>query len=83
MGRPAYPKTMREFRDQFSSREACLDYLVRSRWPDGFTCPDCGGEDAYFNSKRYVFERGLAVPDVGDVCLRQTVHSKTYRFELK
>ncbi len=24
MGRPAYPKTMREFRDQLSSREACL-----------------------------------------------------------
>lgn len=56
MGRSAYPKTMREFRDQLSSREACLDYLVRSRWPDGFTCPDCGGEDAYLNSKRYVFE---------------------------
>ena len=56
MGRLPYPKTMREFRDQLSSREACLDYLVRSRWPDGFTCPACGGEGGYFNSKRYVFE---------------------------
>jgi transposase-like protein len=56
MGRPGYPKTMRDFRDQFSSREACLDYLVQSRWPDGFVCPDCGGTDAYLNSKRYVFE---------------------------
>jgi len=56
MGRPGYPKTMREFRDQFSSRESCLDYLVRSRWPDGFVCPACGSDEAYLNSKRYVFE---------------------------
>lgn len=56
MGRPGYPKTMREFRDQFSSNESCLDYLVRSRWPDGFVCPGCGAADAYLNSRRYVFE---------------------------
>lgn len=56
MERPAYPKTLREVRDHLSSREAGLDDLVRSRGPDGFTCPDCGGEDAYVNAKRYVFE---------------------------
>jgi transposase-like zinc ribbon protein len=44
IGRPGYPKTMRKFRDQLSSRAACLDYLVRSRWPDRFTYPDCGGK---------------------------------------
>lgn len=56
MGRPGYPKTMREFRDQFSTREACLDYLIQSRWPEGFICPACGGVEAYLNSKRYLFE---------------------------
>ena len=56
MGRPGYPKTMREFRDQFSTRDACLNYLVESRWPEGFVCPSCGSEGAYLNSKRYVFE---------------------------
>ncbi len=56
MGRPSYPRTMREFRDQFSARDACLNYLVESRWPEGFVCPCCGGDDAYLNSKRFVFE---------------------------
>ena len=56
MGRPGYPKTMREFREQFSTRDACLKYLVESRWPDGFVCPICGDDDAYLNSKRFVFE---------------------------
>ena len=56
MGRPGYPKTMREFQQQFSSREACLDYLVKCRWPEGFVCPSCGGDSAYLNSKRYLFE---------------------------
>jgi len=27
--------------------QACLDYLVECRWPEGFTCPRCGGGDAY------------------------------------
>lgn len=56
MGRPGYPKTMREFRQQFASRESCLDYLAKSRWPDGFVCPSCGSKTAYLNAKRYVFE---------------------------
>ena len=30
-----------EFRDQFHSEEACRDYLVRLRWPQGWTCPKC------------------------------------------
>jgi hypothetical protein len=56
MGRPDYPKTMREFREQFSSRQACLEYLVESRWPEGFVCPTCGSNEAYFNSKRFRYE---------------------------
>lgn len=56
MGRPKYPKDMREFRQRFTSRQACLEYLVQSRWPDGFVCPKCTGKLAWLNSKRYVFE---------------------------
>ncbi len=25
----------------FPSQEACVEYLERVRWPDGFVCPDC------------------------------------------
>ena len=56
MGRPGYPKNMREFRQQFATNAACLEYLVRCRWTEGFVCPKCSGQSAWLNSKRYVFE---------------------------
>lgn len=56
MGRPEYPKDMREFRRRFSTPEACREYLVQCRWPDGFVCPKCSGRKAWLNSRRYVFE---------------------------
>lgn len=56
MGRPEYPKDMREFRRRFSTPEACREYLVQCRWPDGVVCPKCSGRKAWLNSRRYVFE---------------------------
>lgn len=56
MGRPEYPKDIREFRRRFSTPEACREYLVQCRWPDGFVCPKCSGREAWLNSRRYVFE---------------------------
>ena len=56
MGRPEYPKDMREFRRRFSTLEACREYLVQCRWPDGFVCPKCFDRKAWLNSRRYVFE---------------------------
>ena len=47
---------MREFRQQFATNAACLEYLVRCRWTEGFVCPKCSGQSAWLNSKRYVFE---------------------------
>ena len=37
-----YPRTWSEFLDWFSSEDACLAYLERLRWPQGFVCPNCG-----------------------------------------
>ena len=56
MGRPEYPKDIREFRLRFSTLRACLDYLTQSRWPEGFVCPKCSGKFAWLNAKRYLFE---------------------------
>lgn len=42
-----YPSTALEFERQFSSEEACWDYLCQLRWPDGFKCPRCGGAEAW------------------------------------
>ena len=42
------PKTPAEFDVLFSSEEACREYLIRLRWPDGIVCPRCGGKKAWY-----------------------------------
>ena len=37
-----YPKTWSQFLDWFHSEQACLAYLEKLRWPEEFTCPECG-----------------------------------------
>jgi transposase-like protein len=39
-----YPRTVQEFEEKFASEQACIDYLFRMRWPEGFRCPRCGYE---------------------------------------
>jgi len=36
-----YPQLYREFVEWFPDNKACLDYLEKLRWPNGFTCPAC------------------------------------------
>lgn len=37
-----FPQTELEFHARFSSEEACRDYWLNVRWPNGVTCPHCG-----------------------------------------
>src|SRR5215211_4571762 len=37
-----YPGTYQEFNAWFPDDVACREYLGNLRWPDGFTCPECG-----------------------------------------
>ena len=37
-----YPRSVGEFQAWFRTDADCLDYLEWVRWPQGFTCPDCG-----------------------------------------
>jgi transposase-like protein len=37
-----YPRTFPELVDWFADDQACLSYLERVRWGDGFVCPGCG-----------------------------------------
>ena len=46
-----YPRTLREFNAWFPDEAACLDYLARLRWREGFACPVCGGREAWRMSK--------------------------------
>lgn len=42
-----FPKTLREFERRFGDAEACRQYRVQMRWPDGFRCPRCQGRGAW------------------------------------
>ena len=48
-----YPRTMQEFDEWFSNEVACVEYLRRLRWPEGFQCPNCG------KNKEWLTGRGL------------------------
>ena len=40
-----YPRTLQELLIWFPDEQACLGYLERLRWGDGFVCPCCGTVD--------------------------------------
>ena len=42
-----YPATLDELETRFGTEQACRDYLVKLRWPEGFVCPRCHGTSAW------------------------------------
>jgi len=46
-----FPKTAMDFEERFSTEEACREYLIGLRWPDGFRCPSCQGAKAWVNQR--------------------------------
>jgi transposase-like protein len=48
-----FPRTLLEMERRFSSEEACRQYLLTLRWPQGIACPRCGG------TKGWMTQRGL------------------------
>ena len=47
-----FPLTQMDFENRFASEEACHEYIVRLRWPDGFSCPRCNHNRAWKTSRR-------------------------------
>lgn len=45
--RKRYPTTLLEFEQWFRTEDACREYLIRLRWPDGFRCAQCGHQSAW------------------------------------
>ena len=50
-----YPRNLLEFERRFSTDEACRQYLIQLRWPDGFVCPRCT------TRQMWLTQRGLLV----------------------
>jgi len=46
-----YPRTLQEFDKWFSNEATCIEYLQRLRWPEGFRCPNCGGNKAWLTGR--------------------------------
>ena len=57
--KPVHQMTIAQFEVMFPDEEACKDYLVARRWPDGVHCPRCGNA-----SLRSAFPQSLAVREV-------------------
>lgn len=48
-----YPKNWEQFIDWFHDDQACLDYIYKIRWPNGFICPRC-----HLNKTPYKLKNG-------------------------
>jgi transposase-like protein len=48
--------SLEEFQEKFASEEACVEYLFRMRWPEGYRCPRCGHGRYYFHRTRHLYE---------------------------
>jgi transposase-like protein len=55
VARPAFPRSIVEFQEQFATEEACREYLFSCRWPEGFVCPVCGGDRAGGQTRRLLW----------------------------
>jgi transposase-like protein len=52
-----YPHSLLEFQQRFPDERACADYLIETRWPEGFVCPACGSSKAWaLETKAFVHE---------------------------
>ena len=45
------PNTLQDAILFFASPDNCREYLVKHRWPNGVTCPRCGGTKVLFQAK--------------------------------
>ena len=45
-----------EWQERYGTEKACAAALAKIRWPNGFMCPKCSHERAYYISKRKVYE---------------------------
>ena len=46
-----YPKTLAEFEERFGTEEACREYLFQLRWPAGFVCSRCQGDQSWLTER--------------------------------
>jgi len=82
MPRPDFPKTIFEFQEWFPNEEACVKFLIDSRWPEGFVCPRCSGNEYFWLPKRILLQCKQcgyqASPTAGTVMHRTKIPLKVW-----
>jgi transposase-like protein len=56
VGRPDFPRSLKEFQARFRDDDACREYLIACRWPDGFRCRPCGAIEAFALPRRGLWQ---------------------------
>ena len=46
------------FHGEFQAEKNCYEWLFKTRWPNGFICPKCGGKDYWRISTRDLYKCG-------------------------
>ena len=49
-------RSLIEFQKAFPDNEACAKHLAEQRWQKRFVCPKCGHDEAWYLSKRKLFD---------------------------
>jgi hypothetical protein len=56
VGRPDFPRTLREFQARFSDEAGCRAYLAACRWPEGYRCGRCEHGEAFQLPRRMLWQ---------------------------
>ena len=49
-----FPMNAIEFDKRFRNEQACYDYLLQNRWPNGFVCTQCGSNDYWLCDRKFL-----------------------------
>jgi transposase-like protein len=56
VGRPDFPRSLKEFQARFRDEPACRAYLAACRWPEGYRCGRCGHTRAFELTRRALWQ---------------------------
>jgi transposase-like protein len=57
-----FPRNQVEFEKRFHSEQACREYLIHMKWPDGFRCQKCGHNQCWISVKNLFICTRCEVP---------------------
>lgn len=56
MKEQSFPQTLAQAIRYFANVDNCIRFFVSLRWPDGVTCPTCGGKEVSYISTRHIWK---------------------------